>query len=480
MKLSAHEIAEATDGQLLAGNGEINITHIATDTSKVREGSLFVPIIGARVDGHTFIEKALSDGAAAAFTSERPSSELLKRAQENGKAIISVKDTRAALQALGSYYRLSYVHIPYIGVTGSVGKTTTREMIACALSAGLNTYSTRGNANSQTGVPITVSETPTDAEIGVIEMGMSEPGEMPRLSKIVNCSMAVVTIIGVSHIANLGSQENIMKEKLHITDDMPDGAMLFLNGDDELLRDLSEDKLHEMGYCSGKSIKVRFYGTKDNAYYRAVNVTESAAGTEYDFELDKKIITHVKLSVPGIHMVLNSLAALAAAVENGVDAREASGRLSEFRSLNGRGQVTEKNGIRIINDAYNAAPQSMMAGLRVLNSTEPGEGGERIAVIADMLELGEDENKYHSEIGEFIINETKNIDRVLMYGNLTLNTFRTIKLLKKNDTVLETEHFEDLEDLGKRLCSIKKKGDVIFFKGSNSMKLWELAERLAQ
>ncbi len=479
MKLSAFEIANAVGGRLIIGKNDIYIKHIATDTSKVTEDTLFVPIIGARVDGHSFIEKAFENGANAVFTSKILPQEIIDRADDIDKAIISVRDTKAALQDLGRYYRLRYVHIPYVGVTGSVGKTTTREMIACALSASFNTYSTKGNANSQIGVPITVAETFEDAETGVIEMGISEHGEMNRLSRIVNCGMAVITVIGVSHIANLGSKENIMKEKLHITDHMPDGAVLLLNGDDELLNKLSSEKLHEMGYCAGRDIKLKFYGTGVNACYRAVNTEKTASGTAYDLYIEEKFITHVSLSVPGLHMVLNSLAALAAAAENKADIKKAAEKLSEFRSLDGRGQISEKDGIKIINDAYNAAPQSMTAGLKVLTETEPGKGGERIAVLADMLELGKDEKEYHRELGNFIIREAGNIDRVLLYGELTVNTMNEIISLQKSEKGrLRAEHFDNIEALKEELYKVKKKGDIIFFKGSNSMRLWELAGEL--
>lgn len=480
MKLSALEIANAVGGRLITKDNDISITHIATDTSKVTEGTLFVPIIGARVDGHSFIEKAFENGAKAVFTSKVLPQEIIDRADSIDKAIISVRDTKAALQDLGRYYRLRYIHIPYIGVTGSVGKTTTREMIACALSASLNTYSTRGNANSQVGVPITVAETPEDAEAGVIEMGISEHGEMNLLSRIVNCSMAVVTVIGVSHIANLGSRENIMKEKLHITDHMPDGAVLLLNGDDELLNKLSSERLHEMGYCAGRDVRLKFYGTGANACYRAENIEKTDLGTAYDFYVNEKRLTRVKLFVPGRHMLLNSLAALAAAVENKADIKKAAERLSDFKSLDGRGRISERDGIKIINDAYNAAPQSMAAGLKVLDETEPGEGGERIAVLADMLELGRDEKKYHEELGSFIVNETENIDRVLLYGELTKNTISEITRLQRQEKKRpRADHFDSIEALRKELYSIKKKGDIIFFKGSNSMRLWELAGELS-
>ena len=272
MKLSVSEIASATGGQVICGDPQRIVENISTDSHKMKGADLFVPIKGARVDGHRFICDAAEAGAAAAFTAyELEQVEELCGRKEIPLALIRVDDTRKALQDLGAYYRAQYVRIPYIGVTGSVGKTTVREMIACALSAGRRVYSTKGNANSQTGVPITVTETDPSAEIGVIEMGISEFGEMSRISRVVCCDMAVVTVIGVSHIGNLGTQENIMREKLKICEAMHEGGILLLNGDDALLsRGDIRSFLPEN--AEDKKIRILYYGTGGNAEVRAANV----------------------------------------------------------------------------------------------------------------------------------------------------------------------------------------------------------------
>ncbi|MDO4961995.1 MAG: UDP-N-acetylmuramoyl-tripeptide--D-alanyl-D-alanine ligase [Eubacteriales bacterium] len=474
MILKAREIASAVGGMVISGDPETVIKNITTDSRKIKGSDLFIPIIGERADGHSFVAKTLEAGAAASFTAY----DMDKLNELNkGAVLIRVEDTKKALQDLGAYYRENYVKIPYIGVTGSVGKTTVREMIAAALSAGFKVYSTKGNANSQTGVPITVTETDPDAEIGVIEMGISEFGEMSRISRVVKCDMAVFTVIGVSHIGNLGSQDNIMREKLKICEGMKKDGVLLLNGDDELL---SREDLYDFIPAAAveNGLKVYYYGTGEKSFVRAADIKENNGYAEYDLYIDGQKITHAELTVPGMHMLLNSLAAIAAAYFNGVDPEAAVKALKAFSSLDGRGRITEKNGITVINDAYNAAPQSMMAGLKVLDGLK--NSGRKIAVLADMLELGPDEASYHREVGTYIATATKSISTVLLYGKLSSHIAEGIQAaLDKHDgkeiTVL---HFDSLEALKQKIAEDVKPGDAILFKGSNSMKLGGLVTEL--
>ncbi len=477
MKLTAEEIAAAVGGVLHTKTPGLTAEHISTASGSMKGDDLFVPLLGARVDAHRFIPDAFTHGAVLSFTSEGLADngvhEDLSSWLDQGRALIEVEDTLLALQKLGRYYRENYVRIPYVGVTGSVGKTTTREMIAAALSAGKATYSTRGNANSQTGVPITVTETDPCAEIGVIEMGISEFGEMQRLAEIVQCDMAVVTTIGISHIANLGSQENIMLEKLHLLNGMKQGGFLFLNGDDPLLKDLTTEKLHEYGLGAGNDFQIVFYGTGPNAQVRAENVEEACGYPSFEAVMDNGYRRRISLRVPGIHMMRNALAAFAVAVQAGVDPDKALEALSAFESMNGRGKILEKDGMRIINDAYNAAPQSMMAGLRVLDRM-PAEG-RHIAVLADMLELGPKEEQYHREVGAFIARETHHIDIVMLYGRLAAQIGEGI-LAAGEENCPRIQYFDSLEEVRKAFFEELQSGDIALLKGSNSMKLSAVAE----
>ncbi len=497
MRLRAAEIAKAVGGVIIAGSEETIAADISTDSNKMKENDLFVPIIGARTDAHRYILGAAAHGAVAAFSAYDLDklAELAGMSTEEyvcaldeangsseGKAphftIIKVDDTLAALQALGAYYRREYVHLPYVGITGSVGKTTSREMTACALSASYKVYSTKGNANSQTGVPITVAETAEDAKIGVIEMGMSEFGEMSRLSKVVQCDTAVFTVIGVSHIANLGSRDNILREKLHILDCIHEGGTLILNGDDDMLsrEDLSD--FFPEG-TDNKHIRIVYYGTGDNAIVRATDISEEDSRYSYMLTIGGEPVTRVELSVAGEHMLLNSLAALACAYVHGADMERAAQNLRDFTSLDGRGRIYESRGIKVINDAYNAAPQSVKAGLKVLDNIKTE--GRRIAVLADMLELGEHEADYHSEVGAYISSDTPNIDIVMLYGKLSKYTAEGIKqgfCEEPGRHMPWIYHFDSMEELKGELKKELYAGDAVLFKGSNSMKLGELVREL--
>ena len=225
--IKVKDIVEATGGRLLSGDENIPLGDICIDSRKIKEGDLFVPIVGNKIDAHRFIESALEKGAATLTQHHRG-------VVISDKPYIQVTDTEKALQDIGIYIR-NRMNIPVIGVTGSVGKTTTREMIATALSGCVNVYQTSGNYNSQVGVPVTISRMPEDAAVAVIEMGMSEQGEMHNLSRIAKPDICVITVIGVAHIENLKTQENIRREKLAITDYMNKDGALFLNGDDPLL-----------------------------------------------------------------------------------------------------------------------------------------------------------------------------------------------------------------------------------------------------
>ncbi len=529
MRLSAAEAAKAAGGRIIYGSGDTVIENISTDSNSIKDNCLFVPIVGAKFDAHKFIIGAAANGAVAAFSSAYDLPELANmsgmseeeyrlKLDEAGSAAdataknsdaaetkadsIGVNGTEAvgcahlakaactiikldnardgleALQKLAAYYRREYVHLPYIGITGSVGKTTTREMTAAALSASYKVYSTKGNANSQTGTPITVAGTSEDAGIGVIEMGMSEPGEMSRLSKVVQCDTAVFTLIGVSHIANLGSRENIMREKLHILDCISENGTLILNGDDDML---SREDIHDFfpDGTEDKHLRIIYYGTGDNAYVRATDICEENGCYGYTLNIDGSSVTRVQLSVPGEHMLLNSLAALTVAYVHDADIVRAAECIGSFESLDGRGRIYESGGIRIINDAYNAAPQSVKAGLRVLNSMRDNE--RRIAVLADMLELGPDEDSFHREVGEFIAAETPDIDIVMLYGKLSKHTAEGIKLgfcEEPSRHMPWVYCFDSIEELENALRQEIYSGDAVLFKGSNSMKLGQLVSRL--
>lgn len=463
--ITVGELTNACGGVLLTGDAGAHIRHISLDSRTMKGDDLFVPVVGERVDAHDYICQAIETGAAAVFTSRHQSLEDVKaeiekqcashpewRDAAEKAAWIYVENTKSGLQAYGSFCR-SNNPIPLVGITGSVGKTTTREMVAAALSAGLKVYKTPGNSNSQVGVPITIAQIPEMAQIGVIELGMSEPGEMEKIAKVAQVNMAIVTNIGISHIEQLGSRENIRREKMNIQAGMPEDGILILNGDDDMLQNAE--------VTPGR--KVLRYGFGENNDYRAENVSAENGYPVFTAVCGEKRVK-VKLHVMGSHMILNALAALAAADQYGVSLEDAARTLEQFEGYRGRQQILKLSGITVIDDSYNASPASMKAGIEVLVSM-PGNG-RKIAVLADMKELGKEELRAHEEIGEYL--KEHPVDFVLLYGKLAEKTGDRLKALGTSAAVLQ---MESLEDINRWLDEHAGSGDCILFKGSNSMGL---------
>lgn len=451
--ITVKDIVEMTGGVLMCGNENTPVLDLCIDSRIIKEGDLFVPVIGEKVDGHRFIESAMEIGAAT-LTS-----------QHNGvvvaeKPYIRVDDTVDAMQRIGTALRERFEK-PIIAVTGSVGKTTTREMIAKALSSAKKTFQTPKNFNSQIGVPITLSRMGNADEVAVLELGISEPGQMDILSQMVKPDMAVVTTIGVAHIEFMKTQENIRREKLSIVHFMKEGGTLFLNGDDRLLKEAVET---EQLTC-----RTLFYGTeawcdyyaKNIVYYDSYTTFTCVHGTEE---------TEVVLNTLGKHNVRNCVAALAAASENGIPMAVAA---KEFGGFEGQRQrlIRIENKFTLIDDTYNASPDSMRASIDVLCDM-PCEG-RRVAVLGDMFELGENEVQYHREIGEFLLD--KPLDEVIVLGTLSQHIK---EVLENGDTSVKVYTFSDNEEAAIYLVATLRPEDVVLIKASNGMNLKEIVDIL--
>ncbi len=444
------DITKAVGGRLLCGSPETPVRHISIDSRTMEGDDLFVPIIGARVDAHRFIEGAFAAGAVATFTSEDD-------AKEDPRPWIRVADTVQALQALGAWYR-QFLKMPVVGITGSVGKTTTRGMISAALSARFAVTGTTGNSNGQLGVPIMVCQADLAAGVTVLEMGVSEPGEMPRIARVARPDVAVVTNIGVSHIENLGSQEGICREKMQITGHFDPKQTAVLNGDEPLLR----------AYQGNSPFRTVFYGLGPENDYRAEQVRQEN-GRTYFTAVTPGGSLEVSLQVPGQHNVRNALAALAAAEQLGVPAAEAAAKLAQYEGIARRLQIYPKNGITVIDDSYNASPESMEAALQVLSDQEAK--GRRAAVLADMKELGPDSPAFHRRVGAFAAQCP--VDRFFLVGEMI--RYLGEDLEKAGRSVV---YFSGNQAAAEALKAWKQDGDVILFKGSNSMKLGEIIQEM--
>lgn len=450
--ISVRDIVEATGGTLLCGDENMQIRDICIDSKEIAKGDLFVPIIGQRVNAHQFIEQALEVGAAS-LTSEH-------YAISAEKPYIKVKDTIQALQDIGSYMR-KRLTLPIIAVTGSVGKTTTRNMIAAALKSQYQVFETQKNYNSQIGVPIMLSRIGSSDQMAVLECGMSEEGQIHILSNLVKPKAAVVTTIGLAHIEQLKTQENIRKEKLSIIDGMEEDGILFLNGDDPMLAELK----------GTLNCNTYYYGTQSWCDYRAEQIRFERERSYFDFVHENKRI-HVDLNMLGNHNVLNCVAALGISDVFGVSAEKAA---EVFRTFQGLRQTIrrQENRFTIIDDTYNASPDSMRASLEVLCHMETK--GRRIAVLGDMFELGEDSEKYHSDVGEFAASLP--IDELVVVGNQAKAIRRAAQA---RNSEMKTYEFSDNEETAMYLLATLMPEDIVLVKGSNGMHMKEIVNLLME
>lgn len=450
--MTVRDIVEATGGTLLCGDERTPISDICIDSKEIKEEDLFVPIIGERVNAHKFIEQALEVGAAT-LTSEH-------YAISAEKPYIKVKDTVQALQDIGAYMR-KRLTLPIVAVTGSVGKTTTRHMIATALASQFQVFETQKNFNSQIGTPIMLSRIGTKDQIAVLECGMSEEGQIHILSTLIKPQTAVVTTIGVAHIEQLKTRENIRREKLSIIDGLAEDGVLFLNGNDPMLAEM-KGKL---------SCTTYYYGTQSWCDYRAEEIRFENEKSYFEFVHGEKRVP-VELNVLGEHNILNCIAALGISDHYGLSIERAADAFREFQGM--RQTIRrQENRFTIIDDTYNASPDSMRASLEVLCHMETE--GRRIAVLGDMFELGEDSAKYHYEVGEFAASLP--IDELVVVGEQAKEIKKAVQA-QKNE--IKTYEFSDNEETAMYLLATLMPEDIVLIKGSNGMKMNEIVALLME
>lgn len=441
--ITVKEITEAVSGELLAGNPDTEVYHVCIDSRQAGNGSLFVPIIGERVDAHQFIGQVFESGAAAVLTSR---SEVVTE----GRPHIYVADTEKALGALAVWYK-SHFSIPVIGITGSVGKTSTKEMIAAALEVGFNVLKTAGNQNSNIGVPLTLFRLEKNHEIAVIEMGISDFEEMAELADFVCPDTAVVTNIGVAHLAQFKTRENIMAQKLLIAKNFSSENVLYLNGDDMLLK---------MAAVSTGS--VRYFGTSAGEDYYADNIHIHDGRQCFTFH-GGSVTEEISLLQLGLHNVYNAVVALAIAMQYGISPDAAKRGIESYAGIAMRQQVSHlKDGIKVIDDTYNASPDSIRSGIEVLLSMD--NSGRKIAVLADVLELGESSQQCHYDTGRYIAGTA--VDAVVTVGS---EMKALVKALKDLNPSIAVHAFDNNEAAAQYVISYLKPGDALLCKGSRGM-----------
>ncbi|MDO4200223.1 MAG: UDP-N-acetylmuramoyl-tripeptide--D-alanyl-D-alanine ligase [Clostridia bacterium] len=450
--ITISEILTATGGKLLSGNTDQIINRISCDSREIGENCLFIPLKGERFNGNDFIEKALENGAAASLVSSDYNSKSI-----NG-ALIEVEDTLKAMQNIAKYY-LSKFDIPVIGVTGSVGKTTTKEMIAAALGKTMKVFKTEGNYNGQIGLPMTIFNLDSSYEVAILEMGVSKFGEMETLCDIANPDIGVITNIGMSHMENFKSMENTCKEKLKIV--KKENAVLYLNGDSPILLE-SEKNIPQ---------KVIYFGLNGDYPFKCQDVYSINGITKFTL-ITPEFREEISIPCLGIHNVYNALAAVAIALGMGIHLEDIKKGLLTFKNAAMRQQISEIAGITIIDDSYNASPDSMKSAVSVLKSIE---SGRKIVVMADMLELGENSANAHYEIGRYIAIEGINI--LITIGDESKNASEGAKSANQNTLVV---HCNNNHEAYKCLESIIKENDRILIKGSRGTHTEEIVQKLKE
>lgn len=437
-------LREAADALHVAAPADAVLTGVAIDNRKVQPGMLFVCIRGERFDGHDFAPQAAAAGAAAVLT-ERPLDVACPQ--------LVVQDTRRAFLDLAGYYR-SRFSIPVVGLTGSVGKTTTKDFTALVLGAKYNCLKTQGNLNNEIGVPQTLFSMDRSTGAAVIEMGMNHFGEIRSLVTRVRPNLGIITNIGVSHIENLGSREGILQAKMEITEGLTPGAPLILNGDNDLLQTVHLDDR-----------PVILAGIENKACaYRAENIRETGLFTTFDIKFAGTSCT-IKLPTVGIHNVYDALLAFAAGVELGVEPQAAAKALAAYVPSGMRQKIVQESGRTVIEDCYNASPDSMRAALKTLVSL-PAK--KHIAVLADMLELGSYSDRAHHDIG--LAAAQAGADALYCYGPASAHLVQGAK-----EAGLENAFwFGEKAALSEALFNACAPGDAVLFKGSRGMKLEEV------
>ncbi|MGB9595304.1 MAG: UDP-N-acetylmuramoyl-tripeptide--D-alanyl-D-alanine ligase [Candidatus Poribacteria bacterium] len=457
------DIINATAGSLERGNPATIISNISTDSRTLKEGDLFVALKGENFDGHDFVCQAIEKGAVGVVVSHEIQGlgELIKKLSAN-PCIIFVKNTTIALGEIARCYREKF-NIPIIGVTGSNGKTTTKDMTFAILSGKYNVLKSEGNLNNTIGLPLTLFRLSSQHQIAVFEMGISIPSEMSQLVRMAQPSLSVVTNVSSTHLEFLGSIEGVAREKQKLVEFSKDAV---LNADDKLVADMSN-------VVKGDAI---FYGIKSSADVIAKDIVIDQEGKPEFTALVKKPINaeeRIKLPTIGQHNIYNALAGISVGVLFSVDMGIIKSSLESYQPIPMRMQKLIIDGVTIINDAYNSNPVSMKMAIDFLKDLKTD--GRKILVVGDMLELGEQSNDLHKFIGKYI-GEANSADMLITVGEkASIIAESAIKSGINRDAVFICKNNSEASD---HLHKILKNGDTVLIKGSRGMKMEEIVKSL--
>ncbi len=448
--MNLKKLEEVIDGEgLYESFHHLEIHGVCIDSKNMKEGNLFVPIIKVK-DGHKYVKEAMDNGAVASLWKKSYGT------PPKGIPIIFVDDTLFALQQLAQFYRRE-INVKVIGITGSNGKTTVKDIIGGILSSTYRVHKTKGNFNSQIGLPLTILEMKRDTEFLILEMGMSEKGQIRNLSRIAQPDVAIITMIGQSHLETLGSREEIAKAKFEIIDGLNDDGLFLYNGDEPLL----SQNINMLG------IESKSFGGKYTNDLFPTNVQLDEYGVH--FKLNN---TKIQYDVPlhGKHNILNAIVGIAVGQFYKVPIEKIQEALQQINITQMRFQfLTAKTGFTIINDAWNASPSSMKAAIETLQKLNAYE--KKIIVIGDMLELGKEAKTYHREIGKMLNEES--IQYVFTYGALSEIVAEEAR---KNYHTGKVQSFDNKDEIAEEILKVITKKDVVLLKGSRGMALEEIVQ----
>ncbi|ASR46755.1 UDP-N-acetylmuramoyl-tripeptide--D-alanyl-D-alanine ligase [Paenibacillus kribbensis] len=460
MKRTIGQIAFMSGGTLhKEADAEQMIEGVFTDSRKPQSQGLFVPLSGERFDGHNYVQQIMSEAGAAAFLWQKDHG-----APPAGNAI-EVENTLEALQQLATAY-LRETGVSVVGITGSNGKTTTKDIVTALLGTTFKVHKTEGNYNNHIGLPLTVLSMPQDTDILILEMGMSGRGEIGLLTDIAKPDVAVITNIGESHLLQLGSRAEIARAKLEIASGLKPGGLLIYNGDEPLLPQV----LAEPATVKPEGLKWFTFGISKNNDDYPTAITSDEQGSLFTTAQSGK--EAFRLPLLGQHNIVNGLAALAVARHFNVDADHIRKGLSSLKLTGMRIEVVRcSDGLTVLNDAYNASPASMKAALQTLSGYKTD--GRKIAVLGDMLELGPEEKQFHEEIGLFAAKH--DVEELFTYGELGMSIAQGALGLMPTEQV---HAYTDKEKLIQHLRTYLHANDIVLVKASRGMRLEEIVDAL--
>lgn len=457
MKIYVKDIIEKCNAKLIIGDKNLELNNFSKDTRTINENDIYVGIKGEVFDGNKFYQDALDKGASACILDNFNELEFDKEKYKD-KTIILVKDTVKCLQDIATYKRSLY-NIPVIAITGSVGKTSTKDMVSAVLSKKYKVLKTEGNNNNHIGVPLTILRL-QDHNCLVVEMGMNHLKEISVLTKIAKPTMAIITNVTTAHIGILGSRENILKAKLEILEGLIDNKTIIINNDNDMLHNANINQEYN-------KITV---GIDNKSDFMAKNIKTTNDTNEFDIEYNQES-TKIKIGIPTTPFIYNSLIAFAVGTLNNVKKEDIKAAIANIElSKNRLSKHVNKKGITIIDDTYNASFDSMKMALEILSK----EKGRKVAILGDMLELGKYSQEIHTKVGQEIKNN--NIDILITVGEES----KYIEKEAINDGFIKenTYHFKNAEECYNNLNKILKEKDVVLLKASHSIGLTNVVNKL--